>query len=66
MKLKIACEIGKECELFTLEEAIRNIELHANQIFNYDELNKELFELEKEYNEIKNDFIFIEKLFRKL
>ena len=51
MKIKKACEIAKVCGLKTIGEAILNIELHANTLFSYDELNKELNEL---YEDAKN------------
>ena len=49
MKLKDALEIGKECGLTTVSEAIYNIRLHAMNIFLYGEEQKEYHELCEEY-----------------
>jgi len=50
MKLKEALEIGKDCDLDTVSEAILNIRLHAINIFAY---GKE----QSEYNELIEDFL---------
>jgi len=49
MKLQTALEIGKNCELSTVGEAIYNIRIHAMNIFTYGEEQKEYDELCKEY-----------------
>lgn len=46
MTLKAACEIAIDCGLETVDEAVLNIQLHANSIFGYDEISSELHELE--------------------
>lgn len=51
MKVKEACEIADTCGLETIGEAVFNIELHALNLFIYDELDKELNEL---YEDAKN------------
>lgn len=53
MRLLTALDIGKECALHTVGEAIYNIDLRAGQIFTYDEINKELEQLYSEWNTIK-------------
>lgn len=49
MKLKIALELGKQCELSTVAESILNIRIHAMNIFAYGEEAKE-------YRELLEDF----------
>ncbi len=49
MKLKEALEIGRDCGLDTVSEAILNIRFHAMNIFAYDEERLE-------YNELIEDF----------
>lgn len=51
MKVKEACKIADACGLETIGEAVFNIELHALNLFIYDEINKELNEL---YEDAKN------------
>ena len=51
MKLKEAIEIGEECGLYTLEECVRNIELHSTQFFAYTKVIQELNKLHAEYRE---------------
>ena len=60
MKLKSALEIGQDCGLDTVEEAIFNIQLHAMSIFNYGEEKQEWNELIQDYKDSgfnKNDKI---------
>lgn len=45
MKLKEAREIGKSCNLKTDIEYIKNIEIHACNLFAYTDIEKELIEL---------------------
>lgn len=45
MKLREACNIGLACGLETLGEAVMNIQIHAMNIFTYDEMVKEINEL---------------------
>lgn len=47
MTLKEACEIAIDCGLETVDEAVLNIQLHANSIFGYDEIASELSELKR-------------------
>lgn len=51
MKLKSALEIGKECGLTTVSEAIVNINMHAMSMFAYDEMSSEYNELVKDFRE---------------
>lgn len=48
MKLEECLEIGKACGLTTLEECYDNIYLHAGSLFTYDEISKEILELQKD------------------
>lgn len=48
MTLKNCLEIGIECGLKTISEAILNIEIHAMNIFSYSELNEELEQIYEE------------------
>lgn len=52
MKLLNAIEIAEDCGLSTIDEMKFNIELHANQLFDYNKINEELQELEDEINKI--------------
>lgn len=49
MKLEEAIKLGKDCGLETVEECIRNIELHAISLFKYEDINKELNELHNDW-----------------
>lgn len=49
MKLKLCLEIGSDCYLNTVDEAVCNIHFHCLSIFNYDAINRELDELDEEY-----------------
>lgn len=51
MKLADALDIADSCGLDTYGEAIYNVNLHAPSLFGYDELHKELNELNKEYSD---------------
>ncbi len=50
MKFKEALEIGKDCGLDTVSEAILNIRMRAINIFDYGEE-------QSEYNELIEDFL---------
>lgn len=49
MKLKNCLEIGHDCGLETVKEAIFNVELHRGNFFSYENMNEELCEL---YNDV--------------
>ena len=49
MKLNKAIEIGKTCGLETVEECMRNVEIHALSFFRYEDINKELNEMHNEW-----------------
>jgi hypothetical protein len=51
MKLKEAIELGHDCGLETVEECIRNVEIHATMLFKYEDINKELNELHNEWKD---------------
>ena len=55
MKLKECLELGKECGLTTWEDCYVNVDLHAMCIFKYDEINKEILELQKDMFAINPD-----------
>lgn len=55
MVLIDALKIGQECALNTVGEAIYNIDLRAGQIFEYNEISKELHQLYSEWNIVKTD-----------
>ena len=55
MKLKECLELGKECGLITWEDCYVNVDLHAMCIFKYDEINKEILELQKDMFAINPD-----------
>ena len=48
MKLIECLDIGKECGLTTLKECYDNIFFHAQNIFKYEDIDKELLELQKD------------------
>lgn len=48
MKLREACDIGYACGLETVDEAVLNIEIHAPNIFPYDDAATEIYELIQE------------------
>jgi len=52
MKLKEALEIGINCGFETARECIRNIYIHAPNLFLYSEINKELDELYSEAEDL--------------
>lgn len=62
MKLKDALEMGYDCGLETVEEAIINIELHASNLFPYQDIAKELDELYNEVQGINNNAHIIDVL----
>ena len=55
MKLKECLELGKACGLNTWEECYDNVYLHAINIFNYSDINKEILELQKDIFAINPD-----------
>lgn len=64
MKIKDALEIGLDCGLETVSEAIFNIELHAMNIFNYDKIKEEFEELAADYKalDLKPDMLISDVL----
>lgn len=49
MTLKDALEMGIDCGLTTVGEAILNIEFHSPSLFSYTEIENELSELRAEF-----------------
>ena len=45
MRLEKAMEIGHECGLETPEECVNNVLFHADMLFSYNDMKKELVEL---------------------
>lgn len=60
MTLKNCLEIGIDCGLQIISEAILNIEIHAISIFPYSELNAELTQLYREKEELLSQSKFSE------
>lgn len=54
MKIYEAIELANDCGLETLGEAVYNVEIHANQLFSYSDLPKELNELRQQYMWVLN------------
>ena len=52
MKFKDALELGVECGMNTVDEALYNIELHTMNFFVYEEIKAELKELYETWKEI--------------
>lgn len=53
MKLIKALELGEDCGLGTVEEAIRNVHFHAPSLFVWDKIQEELNELNTEWTRTK-------------
>ena len=52
MKLLNALEIGLDCELTDVSEAMMNIEIHAPSLFAYSELANELDEMCSDFDRL--------------
>lgn len=48
MKLSTCLKIGKDCGLSTWEECYDNIAMHSMMLFKYENIEKELLELQKD------------------
>ena len=55
MKLLPAVLMGRFCGLKTVEECVRNIDMHCMSMFSYDKIDEELMELFSEYGLYKMD-----------
>lgn len=62
MKLREACELGRDMGCGTIEEAVLNVEIHAPFLFDWDKLSDELFEMKVEYRDLPPWMINIEDL----
>jgi hypothetical protein len=51
MTLDQARRLGRACGLETDEECVRNIDIHCMSLFLYTEVEAELLELHKEYDD---------------
>ena len=60
MKVIDACLIGEDCGLTTIEEAIRNIQIHAVSLFTFDDLEAELIELEEDSENYSEDALIVD------
>lgn len=56
MKLKRAVRVGKDCGLENIAECIRNIEIHATNLFPYDKIDEELNEMMLDINKISKEY----------
>ena len=48
MKLKTCQDIGQECGFVTIASCYENIHFHATSLFRYEDIGKELLELQKD------------------
>ena len=55
MKIKEALRIGLASDLSTVDEAVRNIEIHAGNMFVYEEMRAELKELYETWDRVGCD-----------
>ncbi len=58
MTLQECLELGKECGLTTLDECVRNVEIHSTSLFKYDTLTEELTELYEDIEEQKPEWFY--------
>lgn len=63
MTLKTCLEIGLDCGLETIGEAVYNIDLHAMSIFDYKTMNQEILHLYKEVEDLYNKTNFTKDSF---
>lgn len=48
MTLREACDLGYACGLETVNDAVLNVEIHCTNLFSYDDITLELYELHEE------------------
>lgn len=65
MKVIDACLIGEDCGLTTVEEAIRNIQIHAISLFTFDDLEDELMELEEDSKNYSENALILDVIKQK-
>ena len=58
MTLQKCLELGKECGLTTLDECVRNVEIHSGSLFKYDDLENELTELYEDIEEQEPEWFY--------
>ena len=58
MTLQDCLELGRECGLSTLDECVRNVEIHSSSLFKYDDLANELTELYKNIEEQEPEWFY--------
>lgn len=61
MKLFDAVVMGRFCGLRTVEECIKNIEMHAMSLFKYEHIPSELKALHEEYIAWKKGDLFLDE-----
>lgn len=49
MKLREACELGRDMGCSAIEEAVLNVEIHAPSLFDWDKISDEILEMRTEY-----------------
>jgi len=54
MKLEDALELGIDCSLETIGEAIENVKIHSCSLFIWDKINQEFCELIEEREKLYN------------
>lgn len=62
MKIREACELGRDMGCGTIEEAVLNVEIHAPSLFGWDKLPDEILEMRIEYYDLPPWMIYIEDL----
>lgn len=58
MTLQDCLELGRECGLSTLDECVRNVEIHSSSLFKYDDLANELTELYEDIEEQEPEWFY--------
>ena len=58
MTLQECLELGKECGLTTLDECVRNVEIHSINLFKYDAFEEELTELYEDIKEQEPEWFY--------
>ena len=61
MKVKMALDIGRDCGLTTVGEAIFNIEIHSMSLFDYGSTASELNELHNDWSSLKDKHNYTEE-----
>lgn len=59
MKIIDACMMGSDCGLTTVEEAVRNVEIHATSLFTFNMMEEELIELHEDYKNYEPEELIV-------